>query len=428
MVAGAASASAGGEPLISIDGVSKEYASLGGVVYALREVTLQIMPGEFVAIVGTSGSGKSTLMNILGCLDRPTHGTYTLGGIDVGNRTSDGRAVVRNRLIGFIFQGFNLLSRTTALENVELPLAYRGVSVSERRKRAAKALSEVGLGDRMDHAPNQLSGGQQQRVAIARALVTEPPLLLADEPTGNLDTRTSLEVLSLLQRLNRDRGITICLVTHEHDIAACANRVITVKDGRILSDIRTENPVSADVELQAARRADALLARSTPADAAVDGPTRARKIPLSFDAFMFLGHVLGAVAATLYANWAFGEGARWLPPVIGLVLEAYFGARRAKKTFGRGLIHEERMRLSLRYSLVMWAIYGVIFLLLPAQGPAVAMLKAFVTASSGTLALWSLGAALVLLAMTALRYGLLSLFSLSRSAGRPRRSAPVASP
>lgn len=405
-----------GEPLIAIDGVSKEYASLGGVVYALRDVTLRIMPGEFVAIVGTSGSGKSTLMNILGCLDRPTHGTYTLGGIDVGGRTSDGRAVVRNRLIGFIFQGFNLLSRTTALENVELPLAYRGVSVSERRRRAAQALTEVGLGDRMDHAPNQLSGGQQQRVAIARALVTEPPLLLADEPTGNLDTRTSLEVLSLLQRLNRDRGITICLVTHEHDIAACANRVITVKDGRILSDIRTANPVSAAAELQAVKNAEGQGVQSALAADATNGPIKARKIPISFDAFMLFGHVLGAVAASLYGKWAFGEGkGRWLPPVIALLFEAYFGARRAKKTFGRALVHEERVRLSLRYSLFVWGLYCLFFLVVPASMTPPGMLKAMAVASPSTLGLWALAAALFLATATTLRYALLALFSLSPS-------------
>ncbi|RYZ58517.1 MAG: ABC transporter ATP-binding protein, partial [Proteobacteria bacterium] len=199
----------------------------------------------------TSGSGKSTLMNILGCLDRPTAGTYSLAGVDVGNRTNDGRAIVRNRLIGFIFQGFNLLSRTTALENVELPLSYRGVPAKERRRRSELALASVGLAGRMDHTPNQLSGGQQQRVAIARALVTDPPLLLADEPTGNLDTRTSLEVLSLLQKLNRERGITIVLVTHEPDIAACASRIITFRDGRMASDERQNTPIDAAHELAA---------------------------------------------------------------------------------------------------------------------------------------------------------------------------------
>ena len=208
------------DALISIRRVTKDYVSDAGLVRALREVDLTIEKGDFVAIVGTSGSGKSTLMNILGCLDRPTRGTYTLAGVDVGGRTNDGRALVRNRLIGFIFQGFNLLPRTTALENCELPLQYRGVPAKERRERAMAALEAVGLGDRTHHTPNQLSGGQQQRVAIARALVTDPPLLLADEPTGNLDSRTSYEVLSLLQRLNREVGITIVLFTHEPDIDA----------------------------------------------------------------------------------------------------------------------------------------------------------------------------------------------------------------
>src|SRR5262249_13045835 len=199
--------------LIRCKNLSKDYESGAGVVRALRELDLEIEQGEFVAIVGTSGSGKSTLMNILGCLDRPTRGVYELAGFDIGGRSSDARAVLRNRLIGFIFQGFNLLPRTTALENVELPLVYRGVSARQRRKMALDSLKAVGLADRVHHAPNQLSGGQQQRVAIARALVTRPPMLLADEPTGNLDTRTSLEVLALLQRLNRERGITIVLVT-----------------------------------------------------------------------------------------------------------------------------------------------------------------------------------------------------------------------
>jgi putative ABC transport system ATP-binding protein len=177
------------------------------------------------------------MMNIIGCLDRPTRGRYILDDLDVTERSNDQRAVVRNRLIGFVFQGFNLLPRTTALENVELPLVYRGVGAAERRKRALVALGSVGLADRLHHTPNQLSGGQQQRVAIARALVTEPPLLLADEPTGNLDTRTSLEVLGLLQNLNENKGITIVLVTHEPDIAACAKRVITMRDGRVKTDL-----------------------------------------------------------------------------------------------------------------------------------------------------------------------------------------------
>jgi putative ABC transport system ATP-binding protein len=233
------------EALIELETVVKEYRSEAVTVRALRGVDLRINRGEFVAIVGQSGSGKSTMMNIIGCLDRPTHGRYSLDGIDVTHRTNDERAIVRNRLIGFVFQGFNLLPRTTALENVELPLVYRGVAASVRRAAALKALTSVSLQDRLHHTPNQLSGGQQQRVAIARALVTSPPLLLADEPTGNLDTRTSYEVLGLLQELNRKEGITICLVTHEPDIAACASRVVTFRDGRIRSDERNGRQVDA---------------------------------------------------------------------------------------------------------------------------------------------------------------------------------------
>ena len=224
-------------PLIELRGVAKDYVTEAVTVHALRQVDLTIRRGEFVAMVGQSGSGKSTMMNIIGCLDRPTRGAYVLDDLDVTHRSNDQRAVVRNRLIGFVFQGFNLLLRTTALENVELPLVYRGVGSAERRKRALVALGSVGLADRLHHTPNQLSGGQQQRVAIARALVTEPPLLLADEPTGNLDTRTSLEVLDLLQDLNQNKGITIVLVTHEPDIAACAKRVITMRDGRVKTDL-----------------------------------------------------------------------------------------------------------------------------------------------------------------------------------------------
>jgi putative ABC transport system ATP-binding protein len=224
-------------PLIELEHVEKDYDAGPVVVRALVDVSLRIARGEFVAIVGTSGSGKSTLMNIVGCLDRPTRGRYRLDRVEVGRRSGDARALVRNRMIGFVFQGYNLLARSSALENVELPLVYRGVPRGQRKQRAARALREVGLENRQHHKPNQLSGGQQQRVAIARALVTAPPVLLADEPTGNLDTRTSYEVLSLLQRLNRESGITIVLVTHEADIAACASRVITMRDGRILSDI-----------------------------------------------------------------------------------------------------------------------------------------------------------------------------------------------
>ncbi|MEP7125520.1 MAG: ABC transporter ATP-binding protein [Byssovorax sp.] len=228
-----------------LDGITKDYVTEAVTVHALRRVDLTIKRGEFVAMVGQSGSGKSTMMNIIGCLDRPTQGRYLLDGIDVTHRSNDARAVVRNRLIGFVFQGFNLLPRTTALENVELPLVYRGVSSGDRAKRALKALQSVGLADRLHHTPNQLSGGQQQRVAIARALVTEPPLLLADEPTGNLDTRTSYEVLGLLQELNRNHNITIVLVTHEPDIAACASRVINMRDGRVRDDTYNKEPVDA---------------------------------------------------------------------------------------------------------------------------------------------------------------------------------------
>ncbi len=235
-------------PLIELRGIEKDYVSAGeasGVVHALRDVNLGIEEGEFVAVVGTSGSGKSTLMNVLGCLDRPTRGDYLLEGIEVGQRSNDARALVRNRLIGFIFQGFNLLPRTSALENVELPLQYRGVGTRQRRKRALSALAAVNLAERVHHTPQQLSGGQQQRVAIARALVTDPALVLADEPTGNLDSRTSDEVLALLQRLNREEGITLVLVTHEHDVAACASRVITMRDGAVISDEQNQSPRDA---------------------------------------------------------------------------------------------------------------------------------------------------------------------------------------
>lgn len=224
------------DPLARLSAVEKDYESGPEIVRALRGVDLSIPRGQFAAVVGASGSGKSTLMNILGCLDRPSRGSYELAGVNVSHQTTDERALVRNRLIGFVFQGFNLLSRTTALENVELPLLYRGSSARERRQAALNALSEVGLLDRAEHTPSQLSGGQQQRVAIARALVTRPPLLLADEPTGNLDSRTSLEIMALLQHLVREQAITLVLVTHEADIAACASRIISMRDGLIEND------------------------------------------------------------------------------------------------------------------------------------------------------------------------------------------------
>ena len=223
-------------PVIAVRDLHKVYDSGEVRVHALKGVSLSIHPGEFLAIMGTSGSGKSTLMNILGCLDRPTSGAYELDGMDVAELSKDERADIRNQKIGFVFQGFNLLRRTSAIENVELPLLYAGVSTEERIDRSRKALAIVGLAHREDNYPNQLSGGQQQRVAIARALVNNPSLVLADEPTGNLDSRTSVEIMSVFQRLNRESGITIVLVTHEFDIAQYAQRVIVVRDGQIHSD------------------------------------------------------------------------------------------------------------------------------------------------------------------------------------------------
>jgi putative ABC transport system ATP-binding protein len=218
-------------------------------VHALRGVSLTIGAGEFVAIMGTSGSGKSTLMNIIGCLDRPTRGAYILDAQDVSALSKDERADIRLQKIGFVFQGFNLLSRTSAIENVELPMLYSGVEAGARHERAAAALISVGLEGREQNHPNQLSGGQQQRVAIARALVNNPALILADEPTGALDSRTSVEVMEIFQRLNRERGITLILVTHEPDIAEYADRVVVFKDGKIIKDQRSGNRRDASAEL-----------------------------------------------------------------------------------------------------------------------------------------------------------------------------------
>jgi putative ABC transport system ATP-binding protein len=213
-------------------------------VHALRGVTLEIAQGEFVAIMGASGSGKSTFMNILGCLDKPTTGQYLLEGTDVARLDKKQLAAIRNRKIGFVFQGFNLLARTSALENTELPTLYARIGKEERRRRATEALKMVGLGDRMDHFPSQLSGGQQQRVAIARALVNQPSIILADEPTGNLDSRTSVEVMGIFQSLNR-RGLTIILVTHEHDIAQFTRRNIVFRDGKVRRDELVAEPMNA---------------------------------------------------------------------------------------------------------------------------------------------------------------------------------------
>jgi putative ABC transport system ATP-binding protein len=236
--------------VIELDHIHKTYTMGDVEVHALRGVSLTIKEGEFVAIMGASGSGKSTTMNIIGCLDRPTRGTYILDGQDVSEMTKDERADVRSQKLGFVFQGFNLLSRTSAMENVELPMLYAGLDTQERHKRASEALTAVGLAGREQNHPNQLSGGQQQRVAIARALVNHPALILADEPTGNLDSRTSIEVMEIFQRLNREQGITLVLVTHETDIAEYAKRVVVFKDGKIKKDSVVEHPRDAAEELR----------------------------------------------------------------------------------------------------------------------------------------------------------------------------------
>ena len=241
-------------PVISVRDLVNTYVVGEVTVRALRGANLDIEAGEFVAVTGPSGSGKSTLMHILGCLDRPTSGQYLLEGKDVSRMSKDELAAIRNGKIGFVFQGFNLLSRTTALDNVELPLLYNGggkLKAAARRKRALEALSAVGLADRSHHYPNQLSGGQQQRVAIARALINQPSIILADEPTGNLDTRTSVEVMGIFQRLNIERGITIVLITHEHDIAEYGTRLVRFRDGRIQVDQKIAHRRDAAQELAA---------------------------------------------------------------------------------------------------------------------------------------------------------------------------------
>jgi putative ABC transport system ATP-binding protein len=234
-----------GAAVIRLENVYKTY-DLGEVqVHALRGISLEIHAGEFVAVMGASGSGKSTLMNILGCLDKPTKGHYFLDGIDVSGMEKSDLARIRNHKLGFVFQGFNLLSRTSALENVELPTIYAGISLEERESRAKESLERVGLADRAHHHPSQLSGGQQQRVAIARALVNRPSILLADEPTGNLDSRTSVEIMDILQRLNKEAGLTVALVTHEPDIAQYAKRVLEFRDGKIKKDVQVVNRLIA---------------------------------------------------------------------------------------------------------------------------------------------------------------------------------------
>lgn len=237
--------------IIELDDVHKLYGSGSNRVHALRGIDLKVRRGEFLAVMGSSGSGKSTLMNILGSLDRPTAGRYLLDGVDVARMSTDQRADLRNQKLGFVFQNFHLLSRTSALENVEMPMLYHPVVIPRKmlRQRAERALAQVGLAERIEHHPNQLSGGQQQRVAIARALVNEPQVLLADEPTGNLDTRTSLEIMALFQQLN-ESGLTILIVTHEPDIGEFARRILTVKDGQISADRQVEAPLEARSELE----------------------------------------------------------------------------------------------------------------------------------------------------------------------------------
>jgi len=245
--------------IIEVEHLARTFQIGEMTVPVLSDVSLEIERGGFVAIMGPSGSGKSTLMNILGCLDKPTAGTYRLDGIGVEQMDRDQLAEIRNRKIGFVFQQFNLLARTSAIENVELPLLYTSEAVADPRGRAMQALASVGLSDRADHHPNQLSGGQQQRVAIARALVNNPQIILADEPTGALDSRTSIEIMAIFQHLNRRQGITTIIVTHEPDIAAYANRNIYFRDGRIVRDEKISHPLEADRELLHFAQAEAVI-------------------------------------------------------------------------------------------------------------------------------------------------------------------------
>ncbi|GAA5484066.1 ABC transporter ATP-binding protein [Haloferula sargassicola] len=232
------------ETLIELTGLTKVYGTGPAAFKALRGVDLTIARGDFVAVMGPSGSGKSTLMNLLGCLDTPTSGSYRFKGIEVEDLNKDQRSLIRRHALGFIFQGFNLLARTSALENVELPLLYRGYPRKKRHELARAALASVGLSDKEKNTPAELSGGQQQRVAIARAIVTHPETLFADEPTGNLDSKTTIEIMGLLRKLNADKGITVIMVTHEDEVAACARRIIHVRDGLIFSDERNPEPAA----------------------------------------------------------------------------------------------------------------------------------------------------------------------------------------
>ncbi|MDN3585350.1 ABC transporter ATP-binding protein [Pedobacter aquatilis] len=238
------------QPLITIKEIGRKYVIGSEVIHALKSVSLDINKGEFVALMGPSGSGKSTLMNILGCLDTPSSGSYILNGTDVSHMTDDALAEVRNQEIGFVFQTFNLLPRSTSLDNVALPLIYAGSSKKDREARAAKALENVGLGNRMDHKPNELSGGQRQRVAVARALINDPSIILADEPTGNLDTKTSIEIMGLLEEIH-SKGNTIILVTHEEDIAQHAHRIVRMRDGLIENDYVNTDVKNVSPRLQA---------------------------------------------------------------------------------------------------------------------------------------------------------------------------------
>ncbi len=253
---GAHASPCGGRVVLEATGVTKVYELEGIEVRALCGIDLQVCEGEMLAIMGPSGSGKSTLMHIVGLLDRPTNGAVTIDGVDVSRMEPNELSAVRNKRIGFVFQAFNLLARTTATANVELPLVYSGLSGAERTRRARAALERVGLGERLTHMPNQLSGGQQQRVAIARALVTEPSIVLADEPTGNLDSRSGIEVMAFLQELNRTEGATIVIVTHDANVARHAQRIVEISDGRIVLDTRVTDRIDAAAELEALRARD----------------------------------------------------------------------------------------------------------------------------------------------------------------------------